>query len=170
MGIEKLKAIIDSSIIIHLCEIGQFDCLKIFEETIISENCYKEIKVKNSFGFEEVENLQKISIAKEEKDFSAYLSIEYGISLADAEIIAIAKRRRLDILLTDDLNIREVAKSLGIKVVGTIGILLKAFKEKIISKNIVISSLEDLHKKSSLFITKKIVEDIKREVEGFKRQ
>ena len=59
--------------------------------------------------------------------------------------------------ITDDLEARVTAKHFGIEVHGTIGILLRAYREKLLSRDDVIVGMFALYDRSSLFVTKDLV-------------
>jgi predicted nucleic acid-binding protein len=60
--------------------------------------------------------------------------------------------------LTDDLAVRDAAKLLNIVPVGSLGIVVKAYKSGQISLNYAEQSITALHDNSSLFVTRAIVE------------
>ena len=80
---------------------------------------------------------KKISIIlldSSSKDFLNMLIQKYSLDFGEAEAIALNLQEKSEYFLTDDLDARRIANEFQIEVHGTIGIILKAFKEKIISK------------------------------------
>lgn len=71
------------------------------------------------------------------------------------------------ILFTDDASARLVAKTLGIRAYGTIGVLLRAIRRSQITPHEAIGKLEEIPLKSTLFIRRsllrEIIEEVKRE-------
>ena len=61
--------------------------------------------------------------------------------------------------MTDDLDARQVAKEYNLKVHGSIGIIMRAFRNKIISKDQAIEKIKELKVKSSLFITQDLINE-----------
>ena len=91
------------------------------------------------------------------------------MDLGEAEAIALTHQEKADYFLTDDLDARNVAITHSIKTRGTIGIISRAFREKIISKETAISKVRELQNKSSLFITQDLINEILGAINNFKR-
>ena len=146
---KQLKAVLDSGPFIHLKEINALDALKIFELN-------SPVAV-----FEETRGLEGIdcqSICVKNKSIVEMLSTQFELGLGESEAIALCKQCGIELLLTDDLDARIVAKKFGLKAHGSVGILLKAFKEKIFSKSKAIELAGKLKTNSSLFITNELIE------------
>lgn len=84
------------------------------------------------------------------------------MSRADASVLALAHRMGAEIVFTDDLDLRDAVKSRKMIPVGTIGILLRAYREGQLSKRKLNGALDDLLDLSSLFITKELIAQTKR--------
>ncbi|MBI2448739.1 hypothetical protein HYV49_00400 [Candidatus Pacearchaeota archaeon] len=69
--------------------------------------------------------------------------------------------------MTDDLDARQVAKSYHLDVHVTIGIILRSFREKIISKELGIEKVRELKSKSSLFITQDLIDEVIKAIQNF---
>ena len=67
-----------------------------------------------------------------------------GLDLGESEAILYAEENRADILLIDEDAGRRVARSMGIHIQGTIGILLSAFDRDILSAEDVKDAIEKL--------------------------
>jgi predicted nucleic acid-binding protein len=55
------------------------------------------------------------------------------MSCADSEVITLAIRKKADYILADDRIVRDVASVEGIRPMGTLGIILKAYSKKLLS-------------------------------------
>jgi len=62
-----------------------------------------------------------------------------------------------------------VAIKYNFQVHGTIGVILRAFREEIIDKKTAMEKVNELYAKSSLFITKDLVDSVLIAIEEFKR-
>ncbi|WKZ18151.1 MAG: hypothetical protein QY310_12015 [Candidatus Jettenia sp. CY-1] len=76
----------------------------------------------------------------------------------EIECLYLCRQINLPILLTDDLAVREAAKSLQITPIGSLGIVIKAYKNGKISLVEAERYISDLYDISSLFVTRAIVE------------
>ncbi len=111
--------IVDASSLIALERINLLHILcKIYSEIIIPE------AVINEFGDL---SLSCISIKNVESDLLNLLRRDLNLGKGEAEAIALANQTGLKVII-DDLKARRVAENLGLKVTGTIGVLLKAEK------------------------------------------
>lgn len=145
------RVVSDTGPILHLHEINKQGLLSLFSKIIISQIIQEELskyrlKINNN-----------ITIAKINNDQVAMLSQRYLLELGESSAIWLCKSLNIPLLLTDDLNAREVAQALEIKPVGTLGIIMRGYREKIISQKEAIELLNKLHKESSLFITSELI-------------
>lgn len=111
------KAIIDTSVLIALERINILDVLcSIYSHIILPEAVVSE------FG---TPSLDCYSSEKVKSPMVRLLVSDLNLGRGEAESIALASEIGLRLVL-DDLKARKVAENLGLKVTGTIGILLKA--------------------------------------------
>lgn len=166
----KLRAVLDSGPLIHLDEIGALSALSIFDAVFVAPGVREEIApLLETVPAKVSKRLKFATLSGKDKDFSRVLSENYGIGLAEAEAIAVCKKEGIGLFLTDDLQARTTATSLGIEVHGTIGILLRAFRTGILPKETTISLVKSIPDQSSLFITSDLVEFVLAEIEKFKK-
>ncbi|TLD43582.1 MAG: hypothetical protein JETT_0013 [Candidatus Jettenia ecosi] len=76
----------------------------------------------------------------------------------EIECLYLCRQINLPILLTDDLAVREAAKSLQITPIGSLGIVIKAYKNGKISLAEAERYISDLYDISSLFVTRAIAQ------------
>ncbi len=88
--------------------------------------------------------------------------------MGEAAAITLAQQEGISLFFTDDLVARLVALSLGLKVHGSVGILLRAFRENLLTKDDVVSKIGMLEKDSTLFITQDLINYILREINKYK--
>lgn len=60
--------------------------------------------------------------------------------------------------LTDDLAVRDAAKRMNIRPVGSLGIVVRAYNNQLIEIEEAEALLRKLHERSSLFVTSAVVE------------
>ena len=161
----QMRACSDTGPILHLKGINQLNLFKICSKVFISPSLKEELlkyKIeKLPWNFE----LKEIN-----KDQVGIIAEKYSLDIGESSAIWLCKSLKVPLLLIDDLEGRETAISLEIKPTGTIGIIARCFREKIINKEAAIKSITDLYKTSSLFITRKLVEEAIRSVRDFEHK
>lgn len=149
-----IKIISDTGPILHLHEISLIEILSIFHQIIISNLINSEL------NFYDINLSNKLNITIEDVDNYAIrdFSIPFKIHDPDKSVLILAKKYQISLILTDDLELRKAAEFSRIKVMGTVGILVKAFKKGVLSKNELFDNIDILFENSSLF-TSRIFKD-----------
>ncbi len=131
----------NSSPLIYLAKIEKLNILKIlFKEIIIPKQVYEEVVLKGKeekfFDALNVENSIKESWIKiKEVDIDEELNqLANEIDIGEIALISLAKKLRPSLLLIDAASARAIAESLGFNVKGTLYVLLKAYRKKIMQK------------------------------------
>jgi len=128
------KVIVNSTPLIILSKIGELEILKnLYCEIMIPRAVFEEVTRKNDLANEKILNSEWIKIL-EVQDKSDRKIYQAKLHDGEVEVIMLAKEISADLLIIDDNAAKKTAKFLGFKVTGTIGILLKAKAEKIISE------------------------------------
>jgi len=83
------------------------------------------------------------------------------LDIRESQSIIVAKTLELPLII-DERKGRAIAKELGVKIIGLIGIILKLIDKKIISKNQAISIIQELEENNF-----RISEELKRLVYGW---
>jgi|SRR3989338_2016047 len=159
------EACSDSGPIIHLDEIKKLSLLNIFSKVIISTIIREELLKYN------IENLpENISINSINKDQIILLSEKYSLDIGESSVILLCKALKISLMLTDDLDARGAAKQLDLEPVGTIGIVLRCFREDILNKVEAIKIVKDIYDNSSLFITSDLISYVIKEINGYEKK
>jgi len=138
--------------------------LNIFSNIFIAQEVKSELK-KHKIIIPK--KIRVLDLDPKSKEVAELLMNAYFLDLGEAQAIALALQEKSDYFLTDDLDARTVANNLNLEVHGSVGIILRAFREKMIDKNTAIEKVKELHDKSSLFITRNLVDEVVRAIEGF---
>lgn len=127
------KVVSNTTPIISLLKIGKLHILKdLYEEIFIPQEVFNEVEVGiNKDFYVDLSKIEWINIEKiqNEKSLSFFLDLDKG----EAEAIVLASEIEADLIILDETLGRFHAKHAGLKVTGTVGILLKAKQEKYIT-------------------------------------
>ncbi|MBU1205788.1 MAG: DUF3368 domain-containing protein [Proteobacteria bacterium] len=129
------KVVSNSSPIIHLAKIGKLSLLREYFNTImVPESVFKEC-VAEGKDRKEVEAIKKaewIRVA-EVQDKKLVKLLQSSLDNGESEAIALSLESGADLILLDDSDAREKARIYGLTVAGTLGVLLRAKKDRKIS-------------------------------------
>ena len=128
------KVVSNTTPIISLMKIGKLEILKdLYEEIYIPQEVLSEIEAGkhkkyylNLLEFEWI----KIEQIQNRKSVTYFLDLDKG----EAEAIILATESEADLILLDEALGRYHAKHAGLKITGTIGILIKAKKQGLIAE------------------------------------
>jgi len=162
MGIGTRTAIADTGPPLHLCEINQERQIALFELFIVSQFVRDELVSRNVW--ERLESLGlnlKVEVVAESQlsTLRTVADIE-RLSNADLSVWFLARIYRNALVLTDDLALRRVLENEGFLVVGSVGILFRAYTEGLLKKAELIQAISKLFTESSLYLS----EGLKRRV------
>ena len=145
-----MAVIVDTSCLIILSKIGKIDCLKrLFGEILIPAN------VLNEFG-ETIPDY--IEVYQEPIDINILKRSQTSLDKGESEVIALAIEKNAEGVVIDEKKGRKVAKAMGLKVIGTLGLLALAHTKGIIEDmEKVIKEVKD----QGFFISDKHLRDIR---------
>lgn len=126
-----MKVVANSTPLIALSKIGQLNLLRdYFKQILIPKEVFDEVVTRGGdlFGAKEVKEANWIKIL-EVKNEVALLSLTTYLGRGEAEAIVLAKEMEAALLIADDRDTRDIAISMGLKITGTIGILMLAEKD-----------------------------------------
>lgn len=118
------NAVSDSSCIIALAKIGRLDLLSKSFNTVSLPPA-----VQDEFG----QNIDWL-IVKSIRNKALVNSLKTQIGDGEAEAIALAMELADVFIVLDDKKARRIAKQLELKVIGTVGLLLRAKKKSIVTE------------------------------------
>lgn len=124
----------DTTPLISLMKIGHLDLLKTyFGEIQIPEAVYKELTSNPKFTDEaiQIKNCPFVHIVTIQDHRSVnLLRRATGLDLGESEAIILSDTMQADLLLMDEARGRDVAEQMGIKIMGTIGLLIASYQNK----------------------------------------
>lgn len=157
MTSSKKVVVLDTSPIIYLSALGLIDILKdLFGKVIIPEAVNRELLAggKKSPGYKEVSKANWITVNKIKNQASKRYLLS-DLDDGEAEVIIISDEIGADLMVMDDRLGRKVAKLKGLKVVGTVRILISAEKKGLISD---LKTTLDMLKKQGFWLSDDIYE------------
>lgn len=114
----------DTSCLIILSKIGELDLLqKIYGGVLTTP------EIASEFG----EELPDWIAVKQVKDLHKQQLLEMQVDKGESSAIALALETEHSAVILDDYKARQIAERLNVKYTGTIGIIIKAKKDRIIS-------------------------------------
>lgn len=136
----------DSSALISLLSVEKLDILgKLFETVMIPEAVYNEVFNKKVSNLD----LKKTKFLQIEKvtDRKMVKLLKMQLGYGESEVIALALEKGIDRVIIDDKQARKVADKLGLKVIGTLGILILAKEKQVIKevRPLVLSMMEKIN-------------------------
>ncbi len=118
-----MKVVVDTSALIALSNINRLDLLRrLFTDVLVSRAVAEE------YG-EPLPGWVRVLNTKNRQLVQALLGY---VHRGEAETISLAIEVKANIVILDDKKARNIARKLGLKVIGTIGILILAIKQNLI--------------------------------------
>ena len=143
----------DAMVVIHLAKITMLEkSCSFFGETYITKSVHNEIKMgtEKEYGdvliIEDLIKKGKIIVMDVGGQTKPSPVAQFNIQGAEADAVNLYHNLKADFLATDDDNVRKKSDLLNLKVVGTLGILLKLYRERIISREKFEDCLKTLRK------------------------
>ena len=138
----------DTTPIISLLKINKLELLeKLFGVVQIPKGVFSELTENQRFQNEAkiVQESSFIQVVNEiDENYVSLLRRSTGLDLGESEAIYLSDNGKADLLLMDEVRGREVAARMGIRIMGTIGILTIAYEDSLISKDEIKDAIETL--------------------------
>ncbi len=124
------KVICNSTPIISLHSINRMDILnKIYGEITIPNAVREEVDIKtkiiDKYDFFRISWIKDINAAK---------LFKTALHRGEVEVILLAQELKADLSIIDDLTARKFAEYMGLRITGTLGVLIKAKQMKIVDR------------------------------------
>ncbi len=124
----------DTTPLISFLKIGHVDLLeKLFGRVLVPQAVYDELTVDMRFE-EEVRQIEQSTFIEvrsvKNPESVSVLKRATGLDKGESEAIVLADELKADVLLMDEVKGRTVSSEMGIKVMGTIGMLMAAYEKR----------------------------------------
>ena len=155
------KVIVNSTPIIVLSSVNQLELLqKLYNDIYIPQAVYDEVTEKEDSACHQVKNCSWIHVCQI-KNVSEKRMYQAKLHDGEVEVMILAKENPVDTtVIIDDNAAKKTAKFLGLKVTGTLGIILKAKKQNLISS---VTTIMNQLIQNGFYITPDIYDLIKNE-------
>ena len=138
----------DTTPLISLLKIKRIGLLeKLFGEVVIPQAVFTELTVDIRFDEEaEVIKNEKFISVKEVSNMASVniLKRATGLDQGESEAIVLSDEIQADILLMDEAKGRKISDQMGIHIMGTIGILMVAYEDDILTADEVKNCIDGL--------------------------
>lgn len=140
----------DTTPLISLLKINRLDLLeKLFGKVLIPQSVFQELTIDERFRTEaeQIKGNRFILVKTvSNQDSVSLLGRATGLDKGESEAIILTDELRADILLMDEAKGRNVSAQMGIRVMGTIGILMAAYEERELSADEVKACVDGLQR------------------------
>lgn len=152
----------DSTPLITLMKVESLNLIhELFGEIVIPEAVYREL-TENPAYYDEAEQIRSCKFIRvihvQNRKTVSLLQRVAGLDLGESEAIAYADENKADLLLVDEAAGRRTAKFLGLRIMGSIGILISAFKEGYLSPDEADNIFQRI-RKANRHISEKLMKD-----------
>jgi predicted nucleic acid-binding protein len=147
------SAVIDTGPILHLGQVDGVKALEAIRKVLVPEEVVRELQRKVALP----PNCSVTALSGKSKDLAKILGDRYGVGPGESAAIALARQEGLRLLLTDDLEAREVAKEVGLEPHGSLALVARAYREGILTRSQAFDCIGRLHSQSSLYLTSDLV-------------
>ena len=128
-----LKVVSNTTPIISLLKINQLEVLQeLYKEIYVPNEVFQEVEAGKSKNFyEDLSKLEWVNIVKikDEVAVKSFIDLDAG----EAEAIILASEINADLIILDEKLGRLYATNMGLRITGTIGVLIKAKQSGLLS-------------------------------------
>ena len=156
-----IEAICDAGPLIHLDELGCLDLLSGFAAVLVPEAVWLEVAIHRPGVLEQTSvKLAQTQVAPLGQVELVTLVRAHALDIGEQAALALAYQRAKVILLAADAAARLVAERLGMRVHGTLGMLLRAARRGLRTPEQVLAVLRSVPFRSSLFIRSDLLDAV----------
>ena len=146
----------DASPLVHLGSIGRFGLLKqLYPVLLIPPAVWREVTVAGQGRPGAAELAGAVQVGWIKLQTPAAMTVARaelrGLDLGEAEALALALDTSAEFVLLDELRGRAVARTRGVRAIGTLGVLIEAKRQGLVS--LLSDELEQLRRLSQLQLT-----------------
>ena len=164
---EPALVVCDAGPLIHLDELSCIDLLADFPTVLVPDAVWREVEKHRPAALTAaVVNLQRVAppdpLPPQLEALARLLTLHRG----ETEALAVATSHAPAMLLTDDTAARLAADALGLTAHGSLGVIIRALRRGLRSREQVLATLRSLPASSTLHIKRELLDDVIRQVEA----
>jgi predicted nucleic acid-binding protein len=161
MNKSNIRVICDAGPVIHLDELNCLELLCDFQEIILADTVWEEVKHHRP-GALKKPNIHFLRASQEypESEMLRTMCRIFSLDAGEIEALSIIEKNPHVLFLTDDACARLVADRMRFKVHGTIGIIIRTIRRRLMQPEEVLRILAQIPAKSSLHIRGSLLEKI----------
>jgi len=161
MSAGEIIAVLDAGPLIHLDELGSLSLLSGYREVLLPDVVESEAKKhRPQIQIDSISGLIRVSSQSATTESMFELAAEFGLHAGELAAIAALKEHHGDCLLSDDAAARALAEAIGFQVRGTVGLILRSWQRKQISKAAACDLLKALPVRSTLHLRPGFLENV----------
>ena len=161
-------AVADAGPILHLYEIDLIELFDIWNQVLIPQAVWDETVAMQRVPENRLTEMSVFSLRYVPTDALRQFVREFQfekLHAGEQECLFVCREEGVPFLLTDDLAVRRAAKRLGVRPVGSLGVIVRGYRLGRFSLREAKMHLRALQNVSSLFVTPEIVELAIRQLE-----
>jgi predicted nucleic acid-binding protein len=156
-----LVIVCDAGPLIHLDELNCLTLLNEFDQILVPHQVWQEVKHHRPAALSKPELiLQQVDVTISTQSVFQALVRAFSLDLGEQAALSLMQGYSDAIFLTDDAAARLAAATLGYRVHGTIGVLLRAIRRHQRTQDEVLTILRSLPAQSTLHIRAELLQEI----------
>lgn len=158
---QSSTVICDAGPIIHLDELGCLDLLADFQAILVPDLVWQEVARHRPGALEQLGSSASRAGVPRDGDLDlATLTRALSLDAGEEAALALMRRHPDAILLTDDAAARLVAEQLGMRVHGTIGIVVRSIRRGQRTPQATLVILDSIPRQSTLFLRPQLLDAV----------
>lgn len=161
-----MKVVSNAGPLIALGKLGRLGLLnQLYGVVLIAPEVYQEVVVNGlRLGAPDADAVQFLVQQKQIRVAPVTLAandplLTLGIDAGEAETLALARQEQADGVLVDNEHARRAARSVSIKCKGTIGILLEAFRRRLLTLTDFELLIHEIKRQPTLWISEQVCDE-----------
>jgi predicted nucleic acid-binding protein len=149
----NILAVLDAGPLIHLDELACLSFLDDFDAVLVPKAVLAEaLKHRPGLPLHQLARVEIVSLSPPLGEELQRLADRFALHAGERSALAVLHARGGSFLLSDDAAARAVAQAVGFQTHGTIGIILRMFRRRRISRETMLALLHDLPARTSLHL------------------